>query len=172
MCVRANVSWTHKSLQLSFQTSPYRKVSNTRAIMQRFEWNSISWDGVAAGKYVVDAQVMIKYHIFLTTIEDGPTHSTEVKKEEHRLTEDQPPKASSYLAAMVGRARTLHVLLCIVILHHWPRQQDSGVSPTVYRHFIDVLALLAQRGVLKDLGIIGNDWRLDKGANQIYGDCL
>ena len=73
---------------------------------------------MAAGKYVVDAQVIIKYHIFLTTIEDGPTHSMEVKKEEHRLTEDQPPKASSYLAAMVGRARTLHVLLCIVILHH------------------------------------------------------
>jgi hypothetical protein len=83
---------------------------------------------------VSDAQVKVENPIFLITIEDGSTHSTEARVEEPQLMED-PPVASSP-SAVVVKAPSLHALLYIP-----PHQHDVSARSMTDRHFVEASVL-------------------------------
>ncbi|OEL28132.1 hypothetical protein BAE44_0010852, partial [Dichanthelium oligosanthes] len=116
--------------------------------------------------FVSGAHVTIKNSIFLITIEDGPTHSTVEVKEK----EDPSTEAVSY---PVATARKGEDLTCP------PIDSPSTLTTTARRRrkFYDKSSLgrsacLAQRKVVKDLGMVGNDGKLNEDAIQNYADRL
>jgi hypothetical protein len=115
---------------------------------------------------VSDAQVKVENPILLITIEDGSTHSMiEARVEEPRLMED-PPVAFSP-AAIVAKAP------CTPIHPSSPPITTAIRQCKVYdRSSLRRSVHLAQRGVLKDLVIVGNDGKFNKNAIQEYAECL
>jgi hypothetical protein len=115
---------------------------------------------------VSDAQVKVENPILLITIEDGSTHSMiEARVEEPRPMED-PPVAFSP-AAIVTKAP------CTPIHPSSPPITTARRQCKVYdRSSLRRSVHLAQRGVLKDLVIVGNDGKFNKNAIQEYAGCL
>jgi hypothetical protein len=110
---------------------------------------------------VSDAQVKVENPIFLITIEDGSSHLTEARVEEPQLVED-PPVASS-LSAVVVKAP------CSPIHPSSPARRQRKVYD---RSSLRRSVRLAQRGVLSDLGIVGNDGKKTTRMQFRYAECL
>jgi hypothetical protein len=116
-----------------------------------------------------DAQVTVENHIFLITIEDASTlPTTEVKVEEPPLTEDPLIVPSSVTIVSKGED-----LACP------PMHPSSSLTTTTRRRrkaydrsSLHRSARLAQRSVLKDLVIVGNDGKLNESAIEDYADRL
>jgi hypothetical protein len=114
--------------------------------------------------------VIVENPIFLITIKDASTlPTTEVKVEEPPLTEDPLIVPSS--VTIVSKDEDL---AC-------PPMCPSSSSPTTTTRrrskAYDISSLsrsarLAQRSVLKDLGIVGNDGKLNESTIEDYADCL
>jgi len=135
------------------------------------------------------SQVTIEDPIFLITIEDNPMHSTTDIKEEvftiednplHSMTEvnDEAPRSiedSSINAASSSMATAMEEnnLTCPSI--HPP---SPSTTPARRRHkSYDRASLrrsghIAQRNVLKDLGIVGKDGKINEDAMQDIVVCL
>ncbi|CAO2150396.1 unnamed protein product [Urochloa humidicola] len=103
--------------------------------------------------------------IFLVTIEDGPAQSAlEVKEENFQLIDD--PSIQAATGAREGEA-------CLPIYTPSPPKMTTKCQRKSYdRSSLRRSARLAQRGVLKDLGIIGNDGKLNDDAIQDCADRL
>ncbi|CAN6180947.1 unnamed protein product [Urochloa humidicola] len=103
--------------------------------------------------------------IFLVTIEDGPAQSAlEVKEENVQLIDD--PSLQSATEAREGEA-------CLPIYAPSPPKMTTKCQRKSYdRSSLRRSARLAQRGVLKDLGIIGHDGKLNDDAIQDCADRL
>jgi hypothetical protein len=110
---------------------------------------------------VLYAQVKVENPIFLITIEDGSTHSTEARVEEPRLVED-PPVASSPSTIVVKAP-------CSPIHPSSPARRQCKVYD---RSSLCRSVRLAQRGVLSDLGIVGNDGKKTTRMQFRYAECL
>jgi hypothetical protein len=109
--------------------------------------------------------------ISLITIEDTPMHSTaEVNAAAPQQMEDPPIKATSSSSATT---RMEQDVACPPI--HTPsppvvttRRRHKSYDKSSLRRSVH----LAQRSVLKDLGIVGKDGKLDDDAMQDIVDCL
>ncbi|CAL5044567.1 unnamed protein product [Urochloa decumbens] len=109
--------------------------------------------------------------IFLITIEDVPTLSTVVlKEEEARGTDDPSTEAvsSPTITALNGEDDGCPPMLPPSSASMTARRQRKSYDRTSVRRS----ARLAQRGVLKELGIIGSDGNLNDDAIQDYADRL
>jgi hypothetical protein len=109
--------------------------------------------------------------ISLITIEDAPMHSTaEVNAAAPQQMEDPPIKATSSSSATT---RMEQDVACPPI--HTPsppvvttRRRRKSYDKSSLRRSVR----LAQRSMLKDLGIVGKDGKLDGDAMQDIVDCL
>ena len=117
----------------------------------------------------LDAQVTVENPIFLMTIEDASTLSTtKVKVEEPPLSEDPLIVPSSVTFVSKGED-----LACPVM-----RPSSSPTTTTRRRRkaydrsSLRRSARLAQCSVLKDLGIVGNDGKLNESTIEDYADRL
>ncbi|CAL5033467.1 unnamed protein product [Urochloa decumbens] len=113
----------------------------------------------------------IENPIFLITIEDVPTHSTGVvKEEESRLTNDPLTEGGSSptITALNGEDVGGHPILPPSSTSMTARRRRKSYDTTSLRRS----ARLAQRGVLKDLGIIGSDGSINDDVIQDYADRL
>ncbi|CAO2143781.1 unnamed protein product [Urochloa humidicola] len=107
--------------------------------------------------------------IFLITIEDDPIHSMdEVKGEEAQLTEDSSLKVASPLDTMSTNDQYLG---CPRIHPPTPPSMTARRQCKSYgRSSLRRSARLAQRSVLKDLGVLGEDGNLNEDVIQDYAD--
>ncbi|CAL5007591.1 unnamed protein product [Urochloa decumbens] len=119
-------------------------------------------DDEEAIPYVYEA---VEDPIFLVTIEDGPAQSAlEVKEENVQLIDDSLIQSAT--GARKGEA-------CLPIYAPSPPKMTTKCRRKSYdRSSLRRSARLAQRGVLKDLGIIGNDGKLNDDAIQDCADRL
>lgn len=112
----------------------------------------------------------IEDSVFLITIEDSPTHSmVEVKGEDAQLKEDQPIEAVSSPATTATNGND----------HGCPSIHPPSPPSMIRRHdkSYDRLPLrrsnrIAQCGVLKDLGFLGDDGKVNEDAIQHCADRL
>ncbi|CAO2037385.1 unnamed protein product [Urochloa humidicola] len=114
---------------------------------------------------ISDVHVTVEDPIFLITIEEGPIQSTvEGKEEEPRLQEVPPMQEVSSLAIT---ARNSEELACLPTCPPAPLTMTARRRPKSYdRSSLRRSARLAQLNVLKDLGIVGNDGKLNDDAIQ------
>nr|TKV97761.1 hypothetical protein SEVIR_9G516800v2 [Setaria viridis] len=120
---------------------------------------------------ILDAHVTIEDPIFLITIEDSPSYSmVEVKIEEApMIIEDPPIEVVSSPSTKARKGEDLGSPLTHTPLHHRP----SKTSMQTYdKSSLRRSARIAQRKVLKDLGILGNDGKLNEDVIQDYADRL
>ncbi|CAN6320660.1 unnamed protein product [Urochloa humidicola] len=113
----------------------------------------------------------IKDPIFLITIEDVPAHSTGVVKEEEARLADDPLTeggSSPIMTALNGKEVGCHPILPSSSASMTARRRCKSYDTTSLRRN----ARLAQRGVLKDLGIIGSDGNINDDVIQDYADRL
>ncbi|CAN6172601.1 unnamed protein product [Urochloa humidicola] len=109
--------------------------------------------------------------IFLMTIEDDPSLSTVVVKEEEvQLTDDPPTKevSSPTITTLNGDDIGCPPMLPPSSASMTARRRRKSYDKTSLRRS----ARLAQRGVLKELGIIGSDGNINDDAIQEYADRL
>ena len=119
---------------------------------------------------VSDMGAPIEDPIYLITIEDSPTLSmVEIKAEEGQLKEDPPIEAVSSPATTTTNRDD----------HGCPPVHPSSPPSMARRHCksYDTLSLrrsnrIAQHRVLKDLGFLGDDGKLNEDTIQHYADCL
>ncbi|CAN6287430.1 unnamed protein product [Urochloa humidicola] len=113
----------------------------------------------------------IEEPIFLITIEDVPSLSTVVvKEEEARLTDDPSTEevSSPTITTLNGEVVGCPPMLSPSSASTTARRRRKSYDKTSLRRSVR----LAQRGVLKDLGIIGSDGNLNDDAIQDYTDRL
>ncbi|RCV19916.1 hypothetical protein SETIT_4G014800v2 [Setaria italica] len=121
---------------------------------------------------ILDAHWTIDDPIFLITIEDNPSYSmVEVKVEEAHMIIEDPLIEVMY--SPFAKVRNGEELGCPPT--HTPsppstiarRRCKSYNRPSLHRS-----ACVSQRNVLKDLGILGNDGKLNEDVIQDYADRL
>lgn len=118
-----------------------------------------------------DVQETVKNPIFLITTEDhAPDSTVEAKVKEPRLIEDSPIEATPPLAATASKSEGI---VCPSLL-----STSSTTSTTRRRRkSYDKSSLrrserLAQRYVLEDLGVVGNDGKFNEDIIQDFADRL
>jgi hypothetical protein len=114
--------------------------------------------------------VAIEDPILLINIEESSTHSmVEVEAREPRLTRDPPIEAVSSLATTTSKREGL---ACLPTPSPPSTKTTTRRRKSCDRSSLRRSARLAQRNVLKDLGIIGGDEKFNEEAIQEYADHL
>ncbi|CAL4970217.1 unnamed protein product [Urochloa decumbens] len=122
-------------------------------------------------KVILDASVTVEDPIFLITIEDSPTYSMVEAKAKEAPTIGDPPIEVLSSSSTKGNCEDLG---CPLV--HPPLSPPSTLArrrcKSYDRSSLRRSARLAQRSVLKDLGILGNDGKLNENVIQNYADHL
>ena len=119
---------------------------------------------------ILDAQVTIKDPILLITIEDSSTQSTiEIMAQEPQQLEDPLIEDESSPTAVVRKGEDL---ACTPTLPpSTPTTKTRRRHKSYDRSSLCRSARIANHGVLKNLGIVGNDGKCNEDAIQDYADC-
>ena len=110
--------------------------------------------------------------IFLVATQDCGTYSdVEVNTEEPKVTDEDPPKEA--ISPPAATPRKDKDLACPSMHPPSPSRTRTRCRCKSYnRSSLHRSTRLAQRGVLKDLGIDGNDGKLNEDVVQIYAEHL